>query len=139
MQFREKFVTITEVISKEDILSYIENLDGAFYDMPFKGDFSTTVLRRKNAKKSGNSWFGAVIAAPEKYFLRYGVPVPEDRTVLCLKCPPDLQPFLCAEYAGRIMPAYHMNKTHWISIVIYSDVPREEIEKLIVLSYDITK
>ena len=127
------------MISREDILSCVKNLDGAYYDKPFKGDFYSTVLRRSDGKGRKGVWFGLIIRATEKYFLRYGAPVPEDRTVLCLKCPPDLQAFLCAEYEGKIMPAYHMNKTHWISVVISSDVPREEIEKLINLSYDIRK
>ena len=120
------------MISKEDVLNYIKTLDGAYFDMPF--DFETYILR-----KSGGKWFGIIIPAPESYFNRYGAPVPQDKNVLCLKCPPDLQMFLRSQYEGRIMPAYHMNKTHWISVVLSSDVPREEVEKLISLSYDITK
>ena len=35
-------------------------------------------------------------------------------------------------------PAYHMNKTHWISIVLSSGVPDEDVKRLIRLSYGIT-
>ena len=38
-----------------------------------------------------------------------------------------------------ILPAYHMNKEHWITIVLDSPFPEEEIYNLINLSYDLTK
>ena len=31
-----------------------------------------------------------------------------------------------------------MNKTHWITVRLHSDVPDEEIVKLLNLSYDLT-
>lgn len=120
--------------TREEILKYIKELDGAYFDKPFEGDFDTTILRKR-----GGKWFGAMIKAPESYFLRYGASVPRDRDVLCLKCPPDLQPFLCENFKGDVMPAYHFNKIHWISVVLSSGVPTEEIKKLLRLSYDITK
>ena len=40
-------------------------------------------------------------------------------------------------YAG-IVPAYHMNKRHWISIIPCADVPDSQAEQLITLSYDMT-
>ena len=56
---------------------------------------------------------------------------------LNLKCPPDLAQILCGTYRG-VLPAYHMNKTHWITVRLHSDVPDEEIVKLLNLSYDLT-
>ena len=44
---------------------------------------------------------------------------------------------LCNTYAG-ILPGYHMNKKHWITVRLDGSVPDEEIEKLVRLSYDIT-
>jgi predicted DNA-binding protein (MmcQ/YjbR family) len=32
-----------------------------------------------------------------------------------------------------------MSKTHWISVVIASDMPEDEIKQLIKLSYEITE
>ena len=37
-----------------------------------------------------------------------------------------------------IVPAYHMNKLHWISLRVEGDLPEEEWEKLIRLSYTLT-
>ena len=37
-----------------------------------------------------------------------------------------------------ILPAYHMNKEHWISILLDGTVPIEKIYDLIDVSYDLT-
>ena len=34
------------------------------------------------------------------------------------------------------LPAYHMNKNHWISIVLDNSVPDDQITPLLELSYD---
>lgn len=119
-------------MTKEDILKYIEELPSAYSDTPWEGDFYSTVL-----KHSGGKWFGVVLKASPNYLATYGIPE-EKNEVLNLKCPPDLREFLCEKYGGQILPAYHMNKTHWISVVLLSAVPEEEIKELIRLSYDIT-
>ena len=35
------------------------------------------------------------------------------------------------------LPAYHMNKNHWVSIVLDGSVPDDQITPLLELSYDI--
>ena len=117
---------------RNDIISYAEKLQGKA-DYPFEGDFHSAVLRRTNGK-----WFGVLLRAPEKYFVQCGVVSNGDKEVLNLKCPPDLQPFLRARYKG-VLPADHMNKNHWISVLLGSDVPDEELLKLIDLSYELTE
>ena len=110
-------------MTREEVLKFVDNMAGAKYDFPFEGDFYSAVLRRSDSGK----WFGIVIRAPENYFLRYEAEVPEEKAVLCLK------------YRGKILPAYHMNKKHWISVVLQSDVPQEETEKLLELAFEVTK
>ena len=122
------------MITEEEIKNFITDLPDAFADMPFE-DFSATVFRRKSNKK----WFGIIMPAPESYFKRYGVKTPQDNTVLNLKCPPDLKDFLTESFQGGILPAYHMNKTHWISIRLDGTVPAEEIYYLLNESYNLTK
>ena len=57
--------------------------------------------------------------------------------VLNLKCPPELSFALTSNFYG-IVPAYHMNKRLWISVIEQSDVDEETLKKLITLSYDLT-
>lgn len=120
-------------MTKEEILSYINTLQNATFDQPFEGDFSSTVLRVKDSKK----WFGIILTASENYFKLNNIPVPTDKTVLNLKCPPGLREFLQTQYPCGILPSYHMNKKLWISIILQSAVPKDDIIKLINLSYDL--
>ena len=122
-------------MNKEEILSYINTLPDACYDQPFEGDFFSTVLRVKASKK----WFGIILTASENYFKLNHIAVPTDRTVLDLKCPPDLTEFLRAQFPCGILPAYHMNKKLWISVVINLNVPKDDVIKLINLSFDLVK
>ncbi len=108
------------------IIEFANALPSARCDRPFEGDFFTTVLRHSGTGK----WFGLLISVPDKYFAGGG-------DGLNLKCPEELAYILTSEYSG-IIPAYHMNKKLWITVMLDSDVPCEEIFKLIRLSYDIT-
>ena len=40
---------------------------------------------------------------------------------------------------SAVVPAYHMNKTHWLTIILDHGVETEEIFKLLDWSYDLTK
>lgn len=123
------------MITYDGIIEYVEGLEHTSHDCPWEGDFYSRVLRRKDI----NKWFGLIIKAPKSFFARYGVEAEDGETVLNLKCPPDLQLFLREKYPEWVLPSYHMSKVHWISVVIDSGIPQEEIEQLIRLSYDITK
>lgn len=53
-----------------------------------------------------------------------------------VKCNPAQIAELQTKYSG-IQPAWHMNKTHWIKIVLDSDVPESEIKNLVKEAYDL--
>lgn len=119
------------MITKKQILDYCSETPGAVYDKPFSDDFDTTVLRHKDTKK----WYGILLKAPGS---KVGVEGCGEVDVLNLKCDPTLSFGLKAEYRG-IVPAYHMNKYHWISVVLDSDVPFSVLKELIDLSFLLTK
>lgn len=62
-----------------------------------------------------------------------------ERQGLCinLKCDPLQSSFLRRHYQG-ITPAYHMNKEHWNTLQIDSDLPFFELKALIAHSYTLT-
>lgn len=37
-----------------------------------------------------------------------------------------------------VLPAYHMNKNHWITILLDGTLPIKNIQNLIEMSYDLT-
>lgn len=51
-----------------------------------------------------------------------------------LKCEPE-QALALRDIFSSITPAYHMNKKHWNTVVLDGNVPAQEIERLIDLSY----
>ena len=55
---------------------------------------------------------------------------------LSLKCDPLLAETLRAKY-DTVMPGYHLNKKHWNTIVLTGQLPWEEVQGLVRLSYDL--
>lgn len=53
-----------------------------------------------------------------------------------VKCDPEWRDFWRSTY-GSVLPAYHMNKEHWNSIVLDGTIPDEEIHRMIGESYDL--
>lgn len=58
----------------------------------------------------------------------------KDPLQLSLKCDPNLSEVLREKY-DEVMPGYHLNKKHWNTIVVSGQVPWDEIQDLIRLSY----
>lgn len=59
-----------------------------------------------------------------------------DKKACNLKCPVERVTELQDKYQG-VLPAWHMNKTHWITVLLDSDVPAEEIKILVKQAYDL--
>lgn len=89
-----------------------------YEDYPFD-DFNWTVMRHKENKKTfayiyermGNVWIN-------------------------VKCDSMRGDFWKSVYSS-VVPAYHMNKTHWISIIMDSSVPMDIVRTMIKDSYDL--
>ena len=55
-----------------------------------------------------------------------------------VKCDPELSVSLRASYES-IVPGYHLNKRHWITITLNAEVDDEQVRTLIEDSYDLVK
>lgn len=55
---------------------------------------------------------------------------------LSLKCDPKLSVLLREKYES-VMPGYHLNKKHWITIILSGQLEWEEVQDLIRLSYNL--
>ena len=53
---------------------------------------------------------------------------------LNLKCDPE-ESFMIRDIFPEVLPAYHMSKKHWISIVLKDSMPESEIIRLVDRSY----
>ena len=85
------------------------------------------VLRHSASKK----WYAALMNVPVQ---RLGLPGDNSVDVLDVKCDPRMIGSLLSEKG--FLPAYHMSKSNWISILLDESVPDEQIFSLLELSYD---
>lgn len=74
----------------------------------------------------------AVMKVHDKMFATLGLHEGEARANL--KCDPDEAVMLRDIFAG-VIPGYHMNKRHWNTVLLDSDVPGSEIERMMDRSY----
>jgi predicted DNA-binding protein (MmcQ/YjbR family) len=58
----------------------------------------------------------------------------DGKDLLNLKCPPD-HALELRDIFPAVIPAWHMNKKHWNSVILDGSLPTGEIERLIDLSY----
>ena len=111
----------------------IENYINENYDMlqehPWTDYPEDTTFKHTNNKK----WFGLIMVIPyEKLKIDKAGTV----AILNVKCIPEMIGSLRKEKG--IFPAYHMNKEHWITILLDGTVPIQIICDLIDLSYELT-
>ena len=55
---------------------------------------------------------------------------------LNLKCDPEWRDFWRSVYKS-VVPAYHQNKDHWITVILDGSIPDEEIKRMIAESYEL--
>ena len=126
-------------MQKEELFAFARSLAGAAVDFPFKDDFETAVFRHADTRK----WFGIWLAVPRRWFAAgadgaEGTGKGNTGAEFCLnvKCPPDLVPLLLQQERG-VYPAYHMNRTHWVT-VRPCECADETVRQLVRLSYSLT-
>ena len=104
----------------EDFRNYCLSFKGAEDKMPFE------------KSKSEKDKSIMTLSVMDKWFCFVNI---DDFDFCDLKCDPDESKMLQEEYEG-IVPGYHMNKKHWISVYFNKDVPKEKIELLVKKSYN---
>ena len=117
--------------TREQVIDMAMALPGAASDMPFEGDFDSTVLRHSGSRK----WFGLLMKVRRD---RVGLEGDGLAEVLNLKCDPLVSYGMRQAYPD-IVPAYHMNRQLWISVRLEGGVPDEVLRTLIRMSYDLTR
>lgn len=104
------------MLTRRDAVDYCLTFPGVYEDYPFD-DPNWTVMRRRDTRH-GFCWI----------FEREG------HIWLNLKNAPDWGELRRSSFPS-VLPAYHMNKEHWSSVILDGSVPREEIETMIGESY----
>jgi predicted DNA-binding protein (MmcQ/YjbR family) len=105
----------SSLLSHKQVEEYILSMPNSYLDYPF-GE-GTAVY------KTGDKMFALV---PEKK-----IPIS-----ISLKCDPLLAKTLVDKYES-VMPGYHLNKKHWVTIVLSGQLAWEEVQDLIKHSFSL--
>ena len=116
-------------MTKQEFLEYCLDTYGTAVDYPFDEDFETTVLRHANNRK----WYAIVMKVSRR---KFGFESDEVIDVVNLKLPTEM--FGSFGAADGVYPAYHMNKLHWISVLL-PDAPDDVLRFLVNVSFEATK
>ena len=111
-------------------VSYIEEKFGARGERIFDKHPEFAVFRHAKNRK----WFAVFMRVDGG---KLGLKNAQALEILNLKCKPDLAAIL--RDGEQILPAYHMNKKHWISVNLSSDIEKEKVFDLIEESFILTK
>ena len=116
-------------MTKQQLFEYCLNAYGTSPDYPFDEDFETAVFRHADNRK----WYAIVMSVSRR---KFGFDSDEVIDVVNLKLPTEM--FGSFGAADGVYPAYHMNKLHWISVLL-PDAPDDVVQFLLNASFEATK
>ena len=116
-------------MTKQSFLEYCFNTYSTSPDYPFDDLFETAVLRHTDNRK----WYALVMRVSRR---KFEFDSDEVIDVVNLKLPTEI--FGSFGAADGVFPAYHMNKLHWISVLL-PDAPDDVVRFLVNVSFEATK
>ena len=116
-------------MTKQEFLEYCFNTYGTAADYPFDENFETAVLRHASNRK----WYAVSMKVSRR---KFGFESDVVIDVVNLKLPTEM--FGSFGAADGVYPAYHMNKLHWISVLL-PDAPDDVLRFLVNVSFEATK
>lgn len=117
------------MVGREDVKKYIFETYGLHSVRLWAKTPTNEVFRHEANKK----WFGLIMDIPGS---KVGLESDEIIDVLNVKCDPEMIALMVSQQG--FAPAYHMNKQHWISILLNGTAPDDTIYHLLDMSYDMT-
>lgn len=116
-------------MTKQGFFEYCKSVYGTSPDFPFNERSQAAVLRHTENQK----WYALTMRVSRR---KFGQNSDEIIDVVNLKLP--LEMFGAFGASDGVYPAYHMNKLHWVSVLL-PDVPDDLLKFLVDVSFDITK
>ena len=116
-------------MTKQQFLSYCLHTYATPPDYPFDDWMESAVLRHTDNQK----WYAIAMRVSRR---KFGLNSDEVVDVVNLKLPTEM--FGSFGVADGVYPAYHMNKLHWISVIL-PDATDELVQFLVNVSFEATK
>lgn len=117
-------------MNRAQVFAYVQEKYQTAEEYPWQKYPNYAVLRHKDNSK----WYGIILNVPRD---KLGLDGNGDIDVLDVKCDPALIEHL--SQSPGFITAYHMNKDHWIGILLDGTLASEEVTKLIDKSFELTK
>ena len=116
-------------MTKQELIDYAASRFSVEPDHPFKED-DIFVFRHRDGRK----WFSVVMNIP---YRRLGIDRDGHVDVADVKC----GPLLMGSYRQQpgVFPGYHMNKSHWVTVLLDGGTEDDLIRELFEISYDLTR
>jgi predicted DNA-binding protein (MmcQ/YjbR family) len=115
---------------KVAVVEHVKNKYQIAPDYPWNKYPGYAVLRHHGTEK----WFALLMNVPRN---RLGLEGADGVDVVNVKCRPEIVGSL--RLKPGYLPAYHMNKEHWLTVLLDNTVPEGEILELIDDSYHLTE
>lgn len=116
-------------MNKQSFLDHCLQAYATAPDYPFDEDMETAVLRHGDNRK----WYALVMRISRR---KFGQNSDEMIDVVNLKLPVEM--FGSFGESDGVFPAYHMNKFHWISVLL-PDAREDVVQFLVNASFEATK
>ncbi|MBE6845672.1 MAG: MmcQ/YjbR family DNA-binding protein [Ruminococcus sp.] len=117
-------------MTREELKNFIKETYGVTPDNPWLKSPSYEVFRHSDNKK----WFAVIMDIPES---KLGINSAENISVVNLKCDTIMIVDMLSEKG--IYPAYHMNKSYWVTAALDGSADDETIKMLTRMSFKLTE
>jgi predicted DNA-binding protein (MmcQ/YjbR family) len=116
-------------MNRELFLQYVAAAFGAAPEYPWADSPDAFVLRHESNRK----WFAVGMTVRRD---RLGLPGEGTVDVVNVKC----DPLMSGSYLSQpgILPAYHMNKLHWLSVLLDGSAADDDVRALTETSFALT-
>lgn len=118
------------MVTRTDILKYVKENYNTKPEHLWEKSPDNVVFRHKH----NNKWYAIIMDVQKN---KVGLDGNEIIDIINVKCEPDMVNLLKGQTG--FYNAYHMNKEHWLTIILNGTVPDNEIYNLIDTSYELTK
>ena len=114
-------------MTKDELIRYVDERYSTDPEYPW--DDEAFIFRHAGNRK----WFAVAMRVP---YPRLGMEREGSVDIVDVKC----SPLLMGAYRGQpgILPGYHMNKEHWLTILLDGRAEEELIKELLEISFDLT-
>ena len=123
-----------ETMLREEILSYVKKEYGTVSEHLWKSAPEYEALRHKmqpGEKKA--KWYGLIMRVKRSTL---GLEGEDEVDILNVKCNPEMISIL--QISKGYLPAYHMNKANWLTVLLDGTVSLDNIKRLIDESFELT-